>query len=199
MSPTLTTLIRLREHAVAEATLGQAAKQRRLPADERDARQSAPALANWPLCPRLGGLAVAGADAAADAPFRLALLAAGVNVGQVHYSSTPRSRANFLAGPKLQQAVDGRLDEIDRVRAAVRLGQDVADAAGLQHLANARAGLDAGARPGRDQDHSAAAEPADDPVRDALATQRDSLLPLDVGFAVLEAFSTAGGTSLALP
>src|SRR5262249_7093694 len=76
---------------------------------------------------------------------------------------------HFLARAQLQQPLDGRLDQVDRVGAAVGLGKDVADAAGLQHVADARPGLDARARPGGDQDHAAAAEAADDAVRDRLA------------------------------
>src|SRR4051794_9585884 len=80
------------EHPVREAPLGDAAEQRGLAADEGDARQPGPGAGELALGPAAAGLAVPRADAAADPLLELALLAAGVYVGQVHYSSTPRSR-----------------------------------------------------------------------------------------------------------
>src|SRR5262249_25383331 len=85
---------------------------------------------------------------------------------------------HLVARPQLHQALDGGLDEVDRVGAAVDLGQDVADAGDLQHVADAGAGLDAGARAGRDEDDAAAAVLADDAVRDGVALERDALLAL---------------------
>ena len=63
---------------------------------------------------------------------QLALLDALVNgwSGPLQFHSP--QPGHFLAGPQLQQAVDGRLDQVDRVGAAVHLGQDVADAARLR-------------------------------------------------------------------
>src|SRR5262245_44254548 len=81
------------EHAVREPPLGEAAEQRGLATDERDAREACPGARELALVPEPGGLAVPGPDASADPALGLAFLAAGVNVGQVHYSSTPRSRA----------------------------------------------------------------------------------------------------------
>src|SRR5579871_2706466 len=76
---------------------------------------------------------------------------------------------DVLARPQLQQALDGRLDEVDRVRAAMHLGQDVANAAALQHVAHARSRLDARTRTGRHQNDVAAAELSDDAMRNRLA------------------------------
>ena len=119
---------------------------------------------------------------------------------EIHYNSTPRSWATFFAGPQLQQPVNGGLDEVDRIGAAVRLGQDVVDAAADQHFAHAGARLDAGAGPGRNQNHPAAAETADDAMRNRLALPAATLrCRFRVSWASLAAFSTAGGTSLALP
>ena len=70
----------------------------------------------------------------------------------------------------------------------------------FEHVADAGAGLDAGAGTGRNQDHPAAAEPADDAVRNRVAAQLDMrFCRFSVSWASLVAFSTAGGTSLALP
>src|SRR5258705_13866049 len=52
---------------------------------------------------------------------------------------------DFFTGTQLLQSVDGGLDEVDGVGAAVNLGQDVVDAGGNQNVAHARARLDAGA------------------------------------------------------
>ena len=71
---------------------------------------------------------------------------------------------------------------------------------GLQHFADAGAGLHAGARAGRDQDDPAGAELADDAVRDRVAAELTPSWPLRALLSPsLVAFSTAGGTSLALP
>src|SRR5207253_9583938 len=79
-----------------------------------------------------GGLAVAAADAAADPLLLPQLVYADVYGGQVH-DSTPLERhptqsRHFLAGSQGQQPLDGSLDEIDGVAAAVDLGEDVANA-----------------------------------------------------------------------
>src|SRR5439155_19231000 len=93
---------------------------------------------------------------------------------------------HFLLGPQLQEPVDGGLDEVERVGAAVHLGQDVGDAARLEHLADARAGLHAGAGAGGDHDDPAGPVLADDPVRDGVAAERDLPRPLDVPLALLD-------------
>src|SRR6476659_6834216 len=85
---------------------------------------------------------------------------------------------DFLAGSQLQKAVDGGLHEIDRIVAAVRLGEDVVDAGALEDVADAGPRLDAGARPGRHEDHLAGAESADDLVRNRVAAEADLPLPL---------------------
>ena len=135
---------------------------------------------------------MAAADAAADA-----LLAAGGDEcpgerWKVHYRVTPRSRATSSRVRSSKQALDGGLDQVDRVGAAVHLGQDVVDAAAFQHVADAGAGLDAGARAGRDQDHPAAAELADDAVRDGLALHLDFLLALQGFLGVLDGLFDGG-------
>src|SRR5262249_37847971 len=66
-------------------------------------------------------------------------------------------------------AVHRRLDEVDRVLGADRLGEHVADAAELEHGANAAARYDAGSRAGRAQDDVAGAVAPDDLVGDRLA------------------------------
>src|SRR5262249_45732888 len=93
-----------------------------------------------------------------------------------------------FARPQLQQALDGRLDQVDRVRAAVHLGQDVANAAALEHVADTGAGLDPRARTGRHQHNMTAAELADDAVRDRLVPHLDFLLPLHRLLGVLDRF-----------
>src|SRR5436309_2475317 len=49
---------------------------------------------------------------------------------------------NLFAGPQIEQALDRRLDQVDRVRAAVCLRQNVVDAARFEYVAHAGAGLD---------------------------------------------------------
>src|SRR5206468_2275214 len=80
---------------------------------------------------------------------------------------------HFLAGAQLLQAVDGGFDEIDGVGAAMYLGQDVMDAGGDEDIADAGAGLDAGAGAGRDQDDLAGAVTAnlDNAFFEALAAR----------------------------
>src|SRR5579885_2451398 len=85
---------------------------------------------------------------------------------------------HVLARAQLHQAGDGRLDEVDGVAAAVHLGQDVAHAGHFEHVADAGAGLDAGAGAGRHENDAAAAVLADDAVRDGVALERDALLAL---------------------
>src|SRR5262249_51293892 len=99
---------------------------------------------------------------------------------------------HLFAGAEREQALDGRLDQVDGVGAAVRLGQDVVDAAGLEHVADAGAGLDAGAGAGRDHDDAAAAEAADDAVRDGLAAHLDLLLAAQALLGVLGSLLDGG-------
>src|SRR5262245_40077782 len=93
--------------------------------------------------------------------------------------------SHLVAGAQLQQALDGGLDEVDGVGTSVHLGQDVADAADLKHVADAAAGLDAGAGAGGHHDDAAGAVLADDAVRDGVALQRDPLLALERLLGVL--------------
>src|SRR5262249_20697667 len=74
--------------------------------------------------------------------------------------------------------------QVDRIGTAVHLGQDVADAANHQRVADAGAGLDAGARAGRDQDHPAAAVAANHPVRDGVALELDARLAFHAALGV---------------
>src|SRR4051794_34276070 len=73
----------------------------------------------------------------------------------------PAERRHFLACPELQQAINRRLDEVQRIGAAVGLGEDVVDATGFENVANAGSCLDARARAGGDHDHLAGAITAD--------------------------------------
>src|SRR5262249_50027287 len=58
------------------------------------------------------------------------------------------------------------------------VGWEVSEPGVVEDAAAAWAGLDAGAGPGRDEDDAAAAELADDAVRDGVALERDALLAL---------------------
>ena len=79
---------------VAEAALGDAAEQLHLAAFEQRGRLLGAGAGPLALGAARRGLAVAAADAAADALLLLAVLVdADVNGGQVHYRVTPRSRA----------------------------------------------------------------------------------------------------------
>src|SRR5579884_3402393 len=98
----------------------------------------------------------------------------------------------FLAGPQLHQAGDSRLDEIDRIAAAMHLGQDVADAAHFQDIADAWTGLDAGARASRHQDNAAATELTDDTMGDRVAAQRYALGAFHRFLRVLGGFFDGG-------
>src|ERR1700744_4320627 len=93
---------------------------------------------------------------------------------------------HFLKGPEGQKSLDGSLDQVDRVRAAVHLGQDVAHAAGLEHVADTGARLDTRSRAGRYQNDPAAAVFADDPMRDRLAAELDTLLAFHASRGVLD-------------
>ena len=117
------------------------------------------------MLPRRGRLAVAGARPAADALPRLVLLDSAMDVVQIHDSETPRSRSTSPWRAELFQGFDGGFDEVDRIGRAEALGQDVADAAGLAHGADGRAGDHAGAGPGRHEDHLGRAEMPLDRVR----------------------------------
>src|SRR5262249_28136355 len=85
--------LRLIPGGVAEPTLRDAAAQRRLAPLEQPPRHARPRAGVLALGPEPGGLALPGADPAADPPLELPLLDAGRNLREVHYRATPRSRA----------------------------------------------------------------------------------------------------------
>src|SRR5262249_788750 len=74
---------------VAEAAFGDAAEQLHLPALEQRRRLLGAGAGPLTLAAARGRLAVAAADAAADALLALELVNAGVNAGQVHSMVTP--------------------------------------------------------------------------------------------------------------
>jgi hypothetical protein len=67
--------------------------------------------------------------------------------------------------PRRPPARDGRAHQVDRVRGAQRLGEDVADAGELEHGADAAGGDDAGTGSGGLEQHAGGAEAADHLVR----------------------------------
>src|SRR6266516_363786 len=83
------------------------------------------------------------------------------------------ARRGDLVGPaQALQAVDRRLQHVDRVRGAEALREDVADSGQLEDGAHAAAGDDAGSLAGRPQQHARSAELAEDLVRDRGAVPR---------------------------
>src|SRR5205823_2028967 len=86
-------VIRLVPGFVAEAALGDAAEQLHLAAFKDRRRLLGAGAGPLALGTARGGLAMAAADAAADALLATMLVDAGMYVGQVHYRLTPRSRA----------------------------------------------------------------------------------------------------------
>src|SRR5580704_445571 len=93
---------------------------------------------------------------------------------------------HFVAGPQLQEPVNCGLHEVNWVGTTMYLGENICDPAGLQHFANARTGLDAGARSGRDEDHLTRSVFTDHAMGDGVAAERNLLLPLDVTFTFLD-------------
>src|SRR5262249_54940454 len=85
--------VHLAEAVVVEAALRGAAEQRHLAALEERAEHLGARAGVLALAAAAGGLAVARAGAPADALLLLALVDALGEVGQVHYSFTPRRRA----------------------------------------------------------------------------------------------------------
>ena len=71
-------------------------------------------------------------------------------------------------------------------------------AAGFQDIAHARAGLHARARTGRHQDYSAAAKPADDPMRDCFPFELDLPAAAHGILCILDRFFDAGGDFVGL-
>src|SRR5262249_3538493 len=81
---------------------------------------------------------------------------------------------------------------------AVRLGQDVVDAAGNEHVAHAGSRLDARARAGRHQDDAAAAEAADNAVWNRLVLHLDFLLPPHGLLGILDCLLDGGAPRVGL-
>src|SRR6516225_6164579 len=84
---------------------------------------------------------------------------------------------HILTRPQVQEAADGRFDKVDRIGAAVGLGQDILDAAGFEHITNAWPRLDACAGSSGHENDPAAAEAADDAMGNGLALELNLLLP----------------------
>src|SRR5947207_7506816 len=78
---------------------------------------------------------------------------------------------DLLAALELAEGGDGGLDQVLGAGRAVGLGQDVGDAGQFHARADALAGGDAGARPGRDEDDAAGAAGALDRVGDGGALE----------------------------
>src|SRR5437868_2424101 len=93
-------------------------------------------------------------------------------VGQ-HLADLLAARLRDLLGPaQLLERHLGGLQHVDRVRRAERLREHVADAAELEHGADAAAGDDARTGRGRTQQDAGGAERAERLVRDRLAVLR---------------------------
>src|SRR5689334_8791486 len=86
--------------------------------------------------------------------------------------------SDLLGPPEPLQAVDRRLEHVDRIRRAEALGEDVADAAELEHRADATTRDHARSLACGTQQHSRRAELAEDLVRDrrALLRHREQVL-----------------------
>src|SRR5262249_2315693 len=136
------------KRTMAETAFGDAANQHHLAAFFELTRQAGTGTGVLALAAARRGLAHPAADAPADSLLWLAPVNTAMYGAQVHYSFTPRSRST---SPRVQllQAANGRLDEVDRVGGTVHLGEDIVNAAGLQHLAHSWPGLHACARSGR--------------------------------------------------
>src|SRR5919109_5311106 len=80
----------------------------------------------------------------------------------------PAVPAALLRPPQLLEAVDGRLEQVDRVGVAEALGEDVADAGELENGANTAAGDHPGALTGRAQKDARGVRAAEHLVRDRL-------------------------------
>src|SRR4051812_16871620 len=82
-------------------------------------------------------------------------------------------RLDLVAVLELAERVDGRLDEVLGAGRAVGLGEDVGDADEFEAGADALAGGDTGARPGRDEDDRARPAAPGDGVGDGRALEVD--------------------------
>jgi hypothetical protein len=106
--------------------------------------------------------------------------------------SHPSQPGHFFAGPQQQQALNRRFHEIDRVGAAVGLGQDVLNAAGFQDISDTRAGFHTGSGTCWDQDHPAASKLADHAVGNGGAAHLNSRLAAQGLLSVLGGFFHGG-------
>ena len=200
-SPTLTTWYVLVPGGVAEAALRDAAEQRHLAAFEQAAGHLGAGAGVLALVPRL---AVLPCPVPMPRPTRFFSLRLWTPAGERWSGplrvSTPRSRATSSRVRSCSRPSMVALTRLSGLVLPCTLVRMLRMPQACEHLADAGAGLDAGARAGRHQDDPAAAEPADDPVRDRVAAQlRPCFCRLIVSSPSLIAFSTAGGTSLALP
>src|SRR5439155_6197133 len=85
----------------------------------------------------------------------------------------PARSGDVLRTAQALEALDGRLQHVCRIRRAEALGEDVADAAELEHGTDAAAGDHAGSLAGRAEHDARSAEPAHDLVGDGRPVLRD--------------------------
>ena len=129
-SPTLTTWIVASQVAWLKPRLGMRRNSCIWPPSNRTVGFLAPALAHWPLAPR-----DASCRGRCRRRGRRASCCGACGRRRVRWTGPLEGHSSqaghVVARPQLQQALDRRLDQVDRVGAAVDLGQDVVDAARL--------------------------------------------------------------------
>src|SRR5207237_4853886 len=103
---------------------------------------------------------------------------------------------NVLGALQRAQAVDRGVDDVDGVRGAERLGQDVLDAGGLDHGPDGAAGDDAGSRRGGLQHDDGAGGLTEHLVGNGREHEGASNMDLRAGS---DALAVAAGNSRALP
>src|SRR4051812_921519 len=101
----------------------------------------APALAHWPLWPRVDVLPMPEPTPRPTRFFGVRFVTPWLTLVRSMLQSHSSQGRHLLARPQLHQAVDGSFHQVDRVGAAVNLGQDVPHATDDQHLADARPGF----------------------------------------------------------
>src|SRR5262249_35217767 len=184
---------------VAEAALGDAAEELHLAALEEGGRLLGAGAGPLALAAARGGLAVAAADAAADALLLAVLVDALVNGRQVHYSVTPRrlatsSRVRRSSRPLIVALT--RLMGLELPCTLVRM---------LRMPHTSRTSRTPGPAltpvPGPAGTRMTRLPPKRPMTRCGLVVPRSEtrFWRRSVSWASLVAFSTAGGTSLALP
>src|SRR5215211_6812772 len=90
-----------------------------------------------------------------------------------HLGQLEAARVGHVLGPaELLQALDGGVDDVDRVGGPERLGEDVGDPGRLEHGPDRAAGDDPGAGRGRLEQHPAGAVGPEDLVGDGRADHR---------------------------